>query len=49
MKNTSVSLGYYFTTRIDFHVTTDRYGSACEVVRAELRLPEEHDAKLKAL
>lgn len=48
-RNTSVSLGDHFTTFIDAQVQTGRYGSASDVVRAGLRLLQEHEAKVKAL
>ncbi len=49
MKNTSISLGEHFTNFIDIQVQTGRYGSASEVIRAGLRLLEEHDLKVKSL
>lgn len=48
-RNTSVSLGDHFAAFIDEQVDGGRYGSASDVVRAGLRLLEEHEAKLKVL
>ncbi len=48
-RNTSVSLGMHFTSFIDAQVQGGRYGSASDVVRAGLRLLEEHEAKVNAL
>jgi antitoxin ParD1/3/4 len=48
-KNTSVALGDHFSSFVDRQVADGRYGNVSEVIRAGLRLLEEHEAKHKAL
>lgn len=47
--NRSVTLGDEVTDFIDRQVRSGRYDSASDVVRAGLRLLEDHEARVKAL
>lgn len=47
--NTSISLGDHFASFISSQIGAGRYNSASDVVRAGLRLLEEHEAKVRAL
>ncbi|AMY67958.1 type II toxin-antitoxin system ParD family antitoxin [Frigidibacter mobilis] len=48
-RNTSVTIGDHFASFIAEQVKTGRYGSTSDVIRAGLRLLEEHEARVKAL
>ena len=48
-KNTSITLGQHFEAFISGQIKAGRYGNASEVVRASLRLLEEHEQKVEAL
>lgn len=48
-RNTSVSLGDHFMSFINERVKSGRYNSASDVVRAGLRLLEEHESKVEAV
>ena len=48
-KNTSISLSDHFAEFVDRQVDTGKYASASEVVRAGLRLLEEHEDHIAAV
>ena len=48
-KNTSITLGDHFEEFINAQIEAGRYGNVSEVVRASLRLLEEHEQRVEAL
>lgn len=48
-KNTTIYLGDHFAGFVDRQVAQGHYASASDVVRAGLRLLEEHETKVAAL
>lgn len=48
-KNTSITFGEHLELFIRDQIHAGRYGNVSEVVRAALRLLEEHEQKLEAL
>jgi antitoxin ParD1/3/4 len=48
-RNTSVTIGNHYESFIAQQLADGRYGSASEVVRAGLRLLEEHENRVQQL
>lgn len=48
-RNTSITLGDHFADFVDGQVADGRYSSASEVVRAGLRLLEQHEMQIARL
>lgn len=48
-RNTSIVLGDHFADFVDDQVSSGRFASASEVVRAGLRLLEDHEVRLQEL
>lgn len=49
MRNTSITISDHFYAFVSAQVRSGRYGSIRDVVRAGLRLLEEHEARVQAL
>ncbi|MBA2776333.1 MAG: type II toxin-antitoxin system ParD family antitoxin [Chloroflexia bacterium] len=49
IRNASVSLGNHFAAFVYLQVDSGRFGWASDVIRAGLRLLEEHEARVQAL
>lgn len=48
-RNTSITIGDHFSQFVSEQVRSGRYGSTSDVVRAGLRLLEEHEARVRTL
>ena len=48
-RNTSIVLGDHFADFVEEQIHSGRYGSASEVIRAGLRMLEDHEARVNAL
>ena len=48
-KNTSISLGDHFNDFVEQQISSGRYTSASEVIRAGLRLLQDYETKLDRL
>jgi antitoxin ParD1/3/4 len=48
-KNTSITLGTHFADFVDAQLENGRFATVSEVVRAGLRLLEEHETKVRML
>lgn len=48
-KNTSITLGDHLASFVSEQVSSGRYGNVSEVIRASLRLLEEHEQRVVAL
>ena len=48
-RNTSILLGDYFENFINEQISTGKYSSVSEVIRAALRIFEQEEAKTKSL